>query len=64
MFEHLDTYVAVASAVIVGLIALGHALESVVALTATKADDNALAKVMSVLTAVGSVLPKIRFGGK
>jgi hypothetical protein len=58
---HLNDYLASAAAVVAGLIALGHALESVVQLTPTKQDDLILGRVMGVLDAVSGFLPKIRF---
>lgn len=57
----LNSYIAAAAAVVTGLIALGHALETIVSLTPTKADDQILNKAMGALDWLGAFLPKIRF---
>ena len=60
--DQFDQYVTIASSVVAGAIALGHGLEAVVKFTATKADDEALAKALDVLNKIAAFLPRLRVG--
>ena len=60
--DQLDTWFSAAAGVLAALLVVGHALEAVVKLTPTPADDAALAKVMNVLNSLVSILPRLKFG--
>ena len=60
--DQLDTWFSAAASVLAALLVVGHALEAVVKLTPTPADDAALAKVMNVLNSLVSILPRLKFG--